>query len=215
MSNSHDSSGSAKLILGGLAVLTVVALVALHLGFGPRWYQGYGPEQPIPFSHKLHAGQYKIPCGYCHSSAEKAQFSAVPGLETCMNCHNVVKPESPHIKKITNAYKSGQPIRWVKVHVLPDFVHFNHRAHVSAGVACETCHGKVEEMEQVYQHAPLSMGWCMDCHRNDDYLTEHRRELLEKQIAMSDEGPQPEWVQWIGGHPQIHNADVSCSTCHY
>jgi hypothetical protein len=205
-----EASHVGKIILG-LAVLTVVILIGLHLGFGPRWYQGYAPEQPIPFSHQLHAGQYNIPCLYCHGSAERTAFSAVPGLETCMNCHHAVKVDSPWIQKVKKHYDEGTPIPWVKVHVLPDFVQFNHRPHIAAGVECQTCHGAVEKMEKVYQAKQLSMGWCMDCHRNNDYLTDHRVEVLTK----LEGEPQPEWMEWIGGHPEIHNADISCSTCHY
>jgi len=211
---SESSSSGVKLVLCGMLGFVIVTLVALHFAFGPRWYQGYGPVQPIPFSHQVHAGQYKIPCQYCHGSTEYAEFAAVPGLETCMNCHHAIQVDSPWIQQLTEHYENNIPVAWVKVHVLPDFVHFNHQAHVAAGVACEVCHGPVEEMEKVYQWAPLSMGWCMDCHRNDNYLTEHRVELMTRLQEMSG-GPQPEWIEWVGGHPEIHNADVSCSTCHY
>lgn len=216
MTENHESGASgnlAKIMLAGFGVFVVVSLILLHLAFGPRWYQGYAPKQPIPFSHAQHAGQYQIPCLYCHPTAEYAAFSAVPGLDTCMNCHSMVGTDLPNIQKLREAYENDDPIEWVKVHVLPDFVHFNHQAHVSAGVACETCHGPVQEMEVVYQWAPLSMGWCMDCHRNDDYLTEPRMAFLEEAIEMQG-GPRPEWHEWIG-QKQIHNADVSCSTCHY
>jgi hypothetical protein len=216
MSDNHDEGNSgilAKALIAGFAAFCLVTLILLHLAFGPRWYEGYAPTQPIPFSHAQHAGLYQIPCLYCHPTAEYAAFSAVPGVDTCMNCHNMVKTDSPHIQKIAEAYETGVAIPWVKVHVLPDFVHFNHRAHIAAGVACETCHGPVEEMDVVYQWAPLSMGWCMDCHRNDDYLTESRISVQEEGIEMRG-GPLPEWHQLIG-QKEIHNADVSCSTCHY
>lgn len=213
MSGEHMSSNMKKLIVG-LGVLTALILVGLHLAYGPRWYQGYGPAQPIPFSHQRHAGQFKIPCLYCHVTAEYTAFSSIPGLETCMNCHHAVKTDSPWIQEVAKHYEENKPIEWVKVHVLPDFVHFNHRAHVSAGVECRTCHGPVEQMSRVYQYSKLTMGWCMDCHRNTNYVTPQRRELLTKLQTLKG-GPQPEWVQWIGGQAEIHNADVSCSTCHY
>lgn len=202
-----------KAILLGIVVLVVLCLVGLHLGYGPRWYQGYQPEQPIPFSHALHAGQYKIPCLYCHSSAEYSEFAAVPGLETCMNCHSQVKLDSPWIQELREAYEKNEPIEWVQVHVLPDFVHFNHRAHVAAGLACQECHGPVEEMEKVYQWAPLNMGWCMECHRNDNHVTGMRREFLTKKLEMQENGLP--LLNSVLGHPPIHNADGSCSVCHY
>ena len=210
---SEAEGRSVKPIILGLVVLTILTLIGLYLGFGPRWYRGYQPPQPIPFSHALHSGTYKIPCLYCHGSAEYAEFSEVPGLETCMTCHTQVAKESPWIQKMKAHYEAGQPVPWVKVHVLPDFVHFNHRAHVAAGVACETCHGPVETMEVVYQWADLSMGWCMDCHRNDTNLTPHREWFLNAKLEMQG-GKKPWWYEVIG-QKQIHNADVSCSTCHY
>jgi len=209
-----DGHSNTKKLLIGIAFLVVVTLIGLHLGYGPRWYQGYAPIQPIPFSHRIHAGKYHLPCLYCHGSAEYSSFSAVPGLETCMNCHKSVKTDSPWIKMIKKHYDKNIPIKWVKVHVLPDFVSFNHSPHIRAGLQCQTCHGPIQTMDVVYQYAPLNMGWCVDCHRNTNHLTKERISLLTKKIKMQG-GPQPKWVQWIGGWPQIHNADTSCSTCHY
>jgi hypothetical protein len=139
---------------------------------------GYQPDQPIPFSHKLHAGERQIPCQYCHSSARRSITSGIPPLNTCMGCHRFVKTDSPHIKYVTDKYKKNEPIEWVKVHDLPDFVRFSHQIHVKgAGLTCQECHGAVEEMEKVEQIAPLQMGWCLDCHRkkgaNIDCLTCH------------------------------------------
>lgn len=130
---------------------------------------GYSPDQPIPFSHKLHAGERKIPCQYCHSSARRSISSGVPPTNTCMGCHRFVKTDSEYIKYITEKYKKNEPIEWVKVHDLPDFVRFSHQIHVTgAGLECQACHGPVEEMERVEQIAPLQMGWCLDCHRKKD-----------------------------------------------
>jgi hypothetical protein len=152
------------------AVALAILLLPV-LGYVGYWIfptvsnQGYQPNQPIPFSHKLHAGDMKIDCLYCHSNADKSRHATVPALNVCMNCHRVVKTDSPLIQKITAAYNSGKPFEWVRIHELPDFAHFTHKRHVNAGVSCQTCHGPVETMEKVYQHAPLTMGWCMDCHR--------------------------------------------------
>ena len=132
---------------------------------------GYKPEQPIPFSHKLHAGDRKIPCEYCHSSARRSFSSGVPSSNTCMGCHKIVRTDRPAIKKLTEAYEKNQPIEWVKVHDIPDFVRFPHKRHVQskeqggAGLQCQECHGKVEEMEVLEQGAPLQMGWCIGCHK--------------------------------------------------
>jgi hypothetical protein len=129
---------------------------------------GYQPDQPIAFSHELHAGQNKIQCQYCHTNAERSNHATVPALNICMNCHMVVATDKPAIQKITKAYNDNTPINWVKVHMLPDHVHFNHRRHVRRGVACQECHGPVETMKTVYQHADLSMGWCVNCHRKPE-----------------------------------------------
>ena len=124
---------------------------------------GYAPKQPIPFSHKLHAGTYKMQCLYCHTGAESSRHAAVPSLNICMNCHLTVG-QGEQIQKIRDAYANKTSVKWVKVHMLPDFVHFNHKPHVRKGVACQECHGKVEEMKVLKQHSDLSMGWCVNCH---------------------------------------------------
>lgn len=129
---------------------------------------GYQPDQPIPFSHKLHAGHYHINCRYCHANAGRERHATVPSLNICMNCHIQVKTSSPWIKKIQQAYYSGKPIEWQKVHLLPDFVKFNHAAHILAGKQCQTCHGPVETMDTVHQAKSLAMGWCIQCHRKPE-----------------------------------------------
>lgn len=140
-------------------------MTACKFQYGVGYNQGYQPEQPIPFDHSVHVGQNKIQCQYCHNQVERTTHSNIPALSTCMNCHKVVKTDSPHIKKITEAYEAGKSIEWVKVHRLPDHVKFNHSAHLAKGVNCQTCHGEVEKMQTVYQHSDLSMGWCVNCHR--------------------------------------------------
>ena|SRR5665213_3216821 len=210
---------SGKTLLGlSLAALVVLGALTyaagLVLGFSPMWYQNYAPKQPIPFSHKIHAGQYKIPCLYCHGPAEYSAFSEVPGLQVCMNCHQTVKTDSPWIKQITEAYNANRPIEWIKVHVLPDFVHFNHKRHIAAGVECATCHGPVQEMSRVYQYAGLNMGWCINCHRNNNYVQPHRIEWSEKTKLLQG-ASEPSFIEKMLSHPDPHNADISCSTCHY
>ncbi|MBN8553956.1 MAG: cytochrome c3 family protein [Deltaproteobacteria bacterium] len=212
------SSRKACIVLA-LAVLGTLAIAALAfspLGFGPAWYQNYAPKQPIPFSHKTHAGQFNIPCLYCHGAAEYAAFAEVPGVETCMNCHSVVKTDSPWIKQVKEAYDTNNPIKWVKVHVLPDFVHFNHKRHIAAGLECETCHGPVKTMDTVYQYSALTMGWCVNCHRDNNYVGPSRAEWTKARDALRGESlkDKPFWFQMLS-HPDPHNADVSCSTCHY
>ncbi len=157
----------------------------------PRWWSGWGsprratdvgyaPEQPVPYSHALHAGQLGIDCRYCHNTVETAAHAAVPPTQTCMNCHAAIRKESEKLIPVRASYATGMPIPWVRVHDLPDYVYFNHSAHVRRGVGCVSCHGRVDTMEVVYQAEPLSMGWCLDCHRNPErhlrpveFVTEH------------------------------------------
>jgi len=128
---------------------------------------GYAPKQPIPFSHKLHAGTSKIPCLYCHAGAERSRRATVPGVNVCMNCHNVVRTDRPGVQMVQSLYQAEQTIPWVRVHRVPDYVYFSHRWHVAKGIACQTCHGPVETMDVVRQDQNLKMGWCISCHRKE------------------------------------------------
>jgi hypothetical protein len=152
-------------LLGGLSVF-VWALSTNKVVIG--YNQGYEPDQPIPYSHKQHAGDLQINCKYCHSGVDSSRHASVPPLNVCMNCHLVIKTDSPHIQKLTEAYNSGKSIPWKKVHLLPDHVKFNHAAHVKAGKDCTTCHGNIQEMVVVKQVSSLSMGWCVNCHREPE-----------------------------------------------
>jgi hypothetical protein len=159
-----------KYIRIGAAVIGLLALggaaFAVYVGHPEVIMTGYQPIQPVPYSHKLHAGDLGMDCYYCHYTANKSAIAAVPPTEVCMNCHTRVKPQSPRLTKVVESYRNGTPIEWVRVHRLPDFVFFNHQAHVTSGVSCVTCHGRVDQMVEVKQVEPLNMAWCLDCHRN-------------------------------------------------
>ena len=153
--------GIVVLVITGVGLAYVMG-AARRVGIN----QGYEPEQPIHYSHKLHAGDNQIPCLYCHFGAEKGRHAGIPPANVCMNCHRWVKKDSPEIKKIKEAIATNKPIEWVKVHHLPDFVYFNHSQHVMIGkVACQECHGPVQTMVTMRQENTLAMGWCIDCHR--------------------------------------------------
>ena len=138
------------------------APVVVGLGFSANTLNvGYAPEQPIPYSHALHVGELGLDCRYCHTTVDDASFAAIPPTETCMNCHATVKTDSARLAPLYESYETGKPIEWVKVHDLPDYVYFNHSAHVNKGVSCVSCHGRVDKMEVVYQAQPLSMAWCL------------------------------------------------------
>ncbi|EKR65860.1 MULTISPECIES: cytochrome c3 family protein [Leptospira] len=151
--------------------LIAIAAVA-YLIFSPSKYVGYAPDQPIPFNHKIHAGDNKIDCKYCHTGVETSAHATVPSTSTCMNCHSFVATSKPLIKKLAKSYNDNKPIEWIKVHDMPDHVQFNHSRHISRGVDCSQCHGNVAEMVKVKQVASLNMGYCVDCHRENNAPTD-------------------------------------------
>ena len=165
--NSHGHENEKKIVFGSV-IITILTVVAFGIFLMPGRGVGYAPSQPIPYSHELHAGKRKIQCLYCHSNVDKSPKANVPSVAVCMNCHRVVRTDRPAIQKLAEAYEKNEPVQWVKVHVLPDYVYFNHQRHVQKGVSCDTCHGDVAAMEKVEQVNPLTMGWCVNCHRKPE-----------------------------------------------
>ena len=213
------SSLPTYVLLAGLAASVVALVMHLRTFPLPGNQQGYMPEQPIAFSHRLHAGNLEIACLYCHSSAVKSPHAGIPASSLCMNCHRLVTASwdttraemekaheagrppkrvvSQEMQKLYDALgldeklqpktgKQARPVSWVKVHNLPDYTRFDHRAHVHAGVACQECHGPVETMDQVRQVRDLSMGWCVNCHKEE-------RKVFERKVT----------------------ASIDCASCHY
>ncbi len=169
---------------------------------------GYAPEQPIKFSHKLHAGEMEIDCNYCHTGVMKSKNANIPSANICLNCHSQIKTESAQIKLIYDAVDNNKPIEWVRVHNLPDLAYFNHSQHHNvAGIECQTCHGEVQEMEVVEQHSLLTMGWCIECHRKTDVNVKGNA-YYDDLVKMHDEAGKGKMkVEDIGG--------LECSKCHY
>lgn len=148
-------------VLGGIATAGVTYYMT------PKYTRvGYAPVQPVPYSHALHVGQLGLDCRYCHSNVDKSGFANLPTSQTCMNCHNQVKKDSPLLAVVRNSFETGEPVPWVQVHQLPEFAYFNHAIHVNRGVSCVECHGKINEMDVVTHAQPFSMSFCLDCHRN-------------------------------------------------
>ena len=170
--------------------------------------QNYQPTQPIAFSHKVHAGQYEIDCNYCHTGVNISKSANIPSVNICMNCHNAIETDKPEIQKILTAYEENRPIEWVRVHNLPDLAYFNHKQHVAVGgLDCATCHGPIEEMDVVYQYSELTMGWCINCHRETEVSSkgnDYYKKLVELHNSSSK---KPMTVEDIGG--------LECSKCHY
>jgi hypothetical protein len=149
-----------------LAVL-VVSVAATGLLTEPsRRTPGYGPAQPVAFSHEMHAGTMRVDCRYCHRGVDSGRFATVPASSTCMNCHSVAATDRPGVTLLRALYEEGKPVPWKRVHRLPDFVYFAHDVHVAAGAGCENCHGNIAQASLVRQVHTLSMGSCLDCHRN-------------------------------------------------
>jgi cytochrome c2 len=170
--------------------------------------QGYAPKQPIAFSHKLHAGMYEIDCNYCHTGVNRGKRATIPSVNICMNCHNAIKTTSPEIQKIWKAVRTKQPIEWVRVHNLPDLAYFNHAQHVKVGgVECAACHGDVKQMEVIQQHSTLTMGWCINCHRQTAVKGEGNA-YYDKLLQLHKNSKKGDMhVADIGG--------LECSKCHY
>ncbi len=199
-------------LLASFVFAVCFTVFAVWYWASPKNYmEGYQPVQPIAFSHRLHAGEMGIDCRYCHFAVERSQHAGVPPTDVCMNCHRMIKTTSPEIKKITKAYETGMPIRWVRVHKLPDYVYFNHSDHVNKGVSCVSCHGRVDQMDQVRIVAPLSMGWCLSCHRNPAPNIRDRN--LVTQLAWHPEGDPAALGRQFMKKYHVHPR-TDCSTCH-
>ena len=160
------------LVGAGAALLGTAAMAGVWYYFTPKYTRvGYQPVQPVGFSHAIHVVHLGMHCRYCHTGVEKSWFSNIPAASTCMNCHNQVLAQDPRLELVRQSYFTGEPVPWVQVHKVPDYVYFNHAVHVNRGVSCVPCPGEINKMEEVYHAKPLSMGFCLECHRNPaDYL---------------------------------------------
>lgn len=194
------------LLLG--APVYLVLLVAFGVRDGKAIRIGYMPKQPVPYSHARHAGELGLDCRYCHNTVEKSAKAAIPPAATCMNCHSQVLPTDPRLVPVRSAYAENTPLAWIRVHDLPDYVYFNHSAHVTRGVGCESCHGRVDTMVEVWQVKPLTMGWCLDCHRNPEPNLR-----LPENVTVMDYQPKPGEGAQVMKMLNI-NPPTDCSTCH-
>jgi hypothetical protein len=209
-SKSFDSIWPA--IVGVLGAAPVYAIAMLYLAGSPTTTDvGYRPQQPVPYSHALHAGELGIDCRYCHTGAEVAARAGIPPTQTCMNCHTNIFPDSPSLAPVRESWTSGLPIPWVRVHDLPDYAYFNHSAHVRRGVGCVECHGRVDTMEVVYQARSLSMSWCLDCHRNPE--PHLRPPAAAADMTWTPTGDASDLGAALRQALDLHPSE-DCSTCH-
>jgi hypothetical protein len=195
-------------VFGGIATAGVTYYMT------PKYTRvGYAPVQPVPFSHALHAGQLGLDCRYCHSNVDKSGHANVPTAQTCMNCHNQVKVDSPLLAAVRQSYETGDPLPWVKIHQLPDHAYFNHAVHVNRGVSCVECHGKINEMEVVTHTQPLSMGWCLDCHRNPETRVREPGDIYNlNSPTIAEKSGVEAGVKFV--HDWNIKPPQSCSGCH-
>ena len=199
-------------ILGAVLVLTTLIVATLFLVRSP-WAtaQGVPVDQVVPFSHKHHVGDDGIDCRYCHASVEHSSFAGMPPTQTCMNCHSQIWSQSPMLEPVRQSAQTGQPLQWNRVHILGDFVYFDHSIHVQKGIGCSTCHGQVDQMPLMWKAASLQMSWCLDCHRNPERYVRPREEVfnIDWQPPPNQEEVGARLVQ-----EYLIQSKTSCSTCH-
>jgi hypothetical protein len=246
--------GPVSVLLANAA--SILAILALAIA-GGIWLwnafhdRGYAPDQPIAFSHKRHVGDLKMDCAACHFNAERGKHAGVPPMSVCMGCHNQVATDKPEIQKLAQiasqgsytdadgVVREGGVVHWARVHKLPDHVYFNHKAHVDANVSCKTCHGPVETMGLMRQHATLTMSWCLECHRRTNYAKDgvgapsnaaaranerpdplvvfHERIVKGAKPATAHHDDVPAAIAGKplpASHAELMNAPTQCSTCH-
>ncbi len=191
----------------------VFAIVFVWYYFSPEYTDvGYAPEQPVEYSHQLHVGELGLDCQYCHTNVKNAEHSNIPATQTCMNCHNQIRTESLKLLPVRESWVTGESIEWIKVHKLPDFVQFSHAIHTNTGVGCETCHGRIDKMEVVSQSEPLSMSWCLDCHRNPEQYLRPNSEVTTMGYEYPEGFSDLNMVRVKAEHIL---PPTNCSACHY
>jgi hypothetical protein len=201
-------------IIIGVMLVGSAVTAGVWYYFTPKYTRvGYQPIQPVAFSHATHAGQMGIDCRYCHTGVEKSWFSNIPASSTCMNCHNQVLKDDPRLALVRESAASGKPIEWVQIHKLPDFVYFNHSVHVNRGLSCVECHGRIDQMDEVYHAKPFSMAFCLECHRDPAAKLRPPDKITDLAWTPGSPAKQKEF-----GQQAMHDWKVeslqTCSACH-
>ncbi|MFZ5981505.1 MAG: cytochrome c3 family protein [Candidatus Zixiibacteriota bacterium] len=200
-------------IAAGVALFAVGAIGFVWYYFSPRYTDvGYRPVQPVSYSHKLHADDLGLDCRYCHNFVEYSPNANIPPTQTCMNCHQLILPESERLLLVRESWSNKTPLEWIRVHKLPDYAYFDHHMHLNAGIGCYSCHGNVAQMEHVTQQQPLSMSWCLDCHRNPDMHLRPHEELTNMNWVPPPN--QLDYARRIKEEMNIKPPVTDCSGCH-
>lgn len=202
-------------IIGGLIFLVLLVTVLVAYARTNRNNVGVPVEQPVNFPHNLHVGELGLDCRYCHTSVEVAASANIPPTETCMTCHSQIRVGSPQLAAVWESWESETPIEWKRVHNLPDYVYFNHSAHINKGIGCNDCHGRVDQMQEIWKAKPMTMGWCLECHRSPEDYVRPREEVFN----LAYERPAPHEQRELGKElvDKYHiNVDsmTNCSACH-
>jgi len=203
------------MVLGGLATTVVGGLsFAMIYVRSPLFTGQHEPvQQPVQFDHRHHVGDIGIDCRFCHQSVEKGPSAGIPPTSLCLNCHSQVWNKSPLLEPIRQSFFTDKPIRWERVHKLPDWVYFNHSIHVAKGVACESCHGRVDQMAAIAKVSPLTMGWCLDCHRNPGPNLRPVDQVTQMGWAPPEGVDRTALAQRLLTENHVHTR-TSCTTCH-
>jgi hypothetical protein len=202
------------MIITGIFLVGTTTTWGIWYYFTPKYTRvGYQPIQPVPFSHAIHAGQLGVDCRYCHTGVEKSWFSNIPASSTCMNCHNQVLKDDPRLALVRESAATGKPIPWVQIHKLPDFAYFNHSVHVNRGISCVECHGRIDQMDEVYHAKPFSMSFCLECHRHPELKLRPPDKITDLAWQPPSANEQKEFgerkmVEW-----KVESLQT-CSACH-
>jgi hypothetical protein len=201
-------------VAGGILVLGGACAGMFAFGRSDYWTRVEEPlAQPVPFSHEHHVAGLGIDCRYCHTSVEKSSFAGIPPTETCMTCHSQVWKDAPVLQPVRDSLQNGTPLRWTRVHDLPDYVFFNHSIHVSKGIGCASCHGRVDRMPITWKAQPLYMRWCLDCHRAPEEHLRPRDEVFN--LAYATPENQAALGRDLARQNHVNREGLTdCYTCH-
>ena len=207
------------IVLAGAGLMACAVVGGAWYYFTPKYTRvGYQPLQPVSFSHAIHVDQLGMDCRYCHNAVEESWYSNVPSTAVCMNCHNQVLKDDPKLELVRDSLTRGQPIPWVQVHKLPDYVYFNHAVHVNRGISCVECHGAIHRMDEVYHAQPFSMTFCLDCHRNPSARLRPLDKITDLGWSWDPDPRVAADLQRLNGERFVHDWNVesleSCSACH-
>jgi hypothetical protein len=209
----HSANTIARILLFGAIFIAAAMLWLIYMVNSSSYMTGEQVirQQPVQFSHERHVAGNGLDCRYCHTSVETSSFAGIPSTQTCMNCHSQIWSQSPFLEPVRASFRDGTPMRWVRVHNLPDFVYFDHSIHVSKGVGCDTCHGRVDRMPLIWQEASLQMDWCLDCHRDPARYVRPREFVFQM-----DYRPPPDQREL--GRRLVEEYGIrsmtNCSVCH-